>query len=206
MRSTTHSPGGGVQSSVPSGRIFDGQIHDAGLCAAHHPRRSPASAGRRGRRAARTRPSPRTDCTRAPVCSTNSAISCSLGGGGRGMSISPSPDGPGGNVRNVTLKNRARTGGNATVFCLAWLLGMLTTLRKLRPSSLASRSGPRRWRPEGEDEPGQCQRDAANRPAAVRRRIWIHAFSPTGALGNGAGLDEVAVPQQRRVERCRRSR
>ena len=126
-------------------------------------------------------------CTRAPVCSSNSAISCSLGGGGRGMSISPSPDGPGGNVRNVTLKNRARTGGNDTVFCLAWLLGMLTTLRKLRPSSLASRSGPGGGGPKGKTNPASAS-DTPRISCGCAKAIWIHAFSPTGALGNELDL------------------
>src|SRR4029453_19642142 len=117
----------------------------------------------------------------------SSAISCSLGGGGKGMSMSGSPDGAGGVVRNVTLKNRARTGANETVFCLAVLRGMLTILRKLWPSSLASRSGPGGGGPKGKTKPDSAS-DTPRISCGCAKAIWIHAFSPTGALASALDL------------------
>ena len=101
MRSTTHWPAGGVQSSDPSLPIFDVRsttslfrTASAGGMAGVPRSERPAS----GTKAAFSS----NRVTRAPVCSTSSATWCSAGGGGSGRSISIG--GAGGGVTNATLK------------------------------------------------------------------------------------------------------
>ena len=95
--------------------------------------------------------------------------------------------GAGGGVTNATLKKRAETGANDTVFCTAVLRGTLTTFLKLWPSSLASRSGPAGGGPKGHLNPA-IARDTPRIATGFEKANWIHAFWPTGAIGRAANL------------------
>ena len=166
----------------PVGPHLRRQIHDVGSCA----RASPAAISGVGR-------------SQRPASGTNAAFSSNRlharagvqhqlrdlvlleaaaeGKNRRCQGVLTEPVAPSG---TSTLKNRARTGANETVFCSAVLRGMLTTLRKLWPSSLASTIGPGRRRTEGETEPGERQRHAANRLRLCELAIWIHALLADG--------------------------
>ena len=85
-----------------------------------------------------------------------------------------SSGGAGGGVRNATLKNRASTGGNETVFCSAVLRGMFAMFRNVRPSSLASRSGPGGGGPNGHFSPAIAS-DTPRIAAGFGKSNWIQA-------------------------------
>src|SRR5215831_3044724 len=97
--------------------------------------------------------------------------------------MSISSGGGGGGVTNATRKNLASTGANETVFCAAVLWGMFATFRNVRPSSLASRSGPAGGGPNGHLNPAIAS-DAPRIATGFGNANWIQALSPTGAFGS----------------------
>ena len=88
--------------------------------------------------------------------------------------MSMSSGGDGGGVTKATLKNRASTGGNEIVFCSAVLRGMFVIFRNVRPSSLASRSGPGGGGPNGHFNPA-IESDTPRIVTGFENANWIQA-------------------------------
>ncbi len=200
MRRTIHWPSAGVQSSVPSGRIFAVRSTTSLLRTAS----SGATAG-----VGRSESTPNVAkaafsskrCTRAPEWRTSSATAWP-GGTGGASSTPPTAKRSRGAARKVTRKKRARTGSNDTVFCSARLRGIGTIVRKRLAvvARLELGAGRTRRPPRG------LRATHRKRDGADRLRLRVFELDP-GLLavrrrGQRDGADEVAVGQQRGVDRA----
>ena len=199
MRSTTQWPGGGVQSSVPSVRIFDVRSTTSLL-------RIASAAGTAGV-AISERPATAERRLLLEPVHERAGVQDELGdlvpvgGGGSGRSMLHRRGRRRGHERDAEEAGGHRREGDRVLRGRA--AGDVDDRPELWPSSLASRSGPAGGGPNGHLNPAIVT-DTPRIATGFGNSNWIHAFWPTGATAGRRLAKSPSVSSAGRT--CRRSR
>ena len=198
MRSTTHWPGGGVQSSEPSLAIFEVRSTTSLL--------RTASAGATAGVPMSERPGQRHEGrlllepghARAGV--QHELGDLVLGRGRRKREVDLHRRRAAAASRTPPGRSGPRPAANETVFCAAVLRGMLATFRNVLAVVARLEIRPGRRRAERPLEPRDRERRAADRHRLRETRTGSTPSGPPAPWEGETTLTQVAVGQQRRID------